>query len=249
MNTFYFQLDCSEKILKMNTKVFLIILLSVFSFAVSSAQPKKIQITGRVTDSAQNPVAGATIFVDNQQTGKVTGKNGTYKIKIPADSKKISVLAASGEIAESPVNEQKEINFSLPVSFSSLKKNISKPADDSQEEEINMGYGTVKKSSVTSQVTKIDNTNQKFMYRDIYEMLRGKPGVQVSGKSIKIQGASSFIAGTEPLLVVDGSVVSSIDDIIPTNVKSIEILKGSSASIYGSRGANGVILITLIGAR
>lgn len=234
----------------MNTKFFLIILFSVFSFAVSSGQAKKVQITGKITDAAQNPVAGVTIFVDNQRTGKETGKKGTYKIKIPADSKKISVIAATGEVAESPLNGQKEINFSLPVSFSAVKKNINKPvADPSQEEEINMGYGSIKKSSVTSPVTKIDNTNQRFVYKDIYEMLRGKPGVQVSGKSIKIQGATSFMAGTEPLLVVDGSVVSTIDDIIPTNVKSIEILKGSSASIYGSRGANGVILITLIGSR
>ncbi len=236
----------------MNTKVFLIILFSVFSFALSSGQSKKIQITGRVTDSSQKPVAGATIFVDNQSTGKETGKNGTYKVRIPADSKKIGVFSATGEVAEFPVNGQKEINFSLPVNFSSgIKKNSNsnRPAtDDSQEEEINIGYGSVKKSSVVSPVTKVDGRNQKFVYKDIYEMLRGKPGVQVNGKSIKIQGSSSFMASTEPLFVVDGSVVNSIDDIAPTNVKSIEILKGSAASIYGSRGANGVILITLVGS-
>ena len=79
-------------------------------------------------------------------------------------------------------------------------------------------------------------------------MIRGEvPGVQVNGTSIIIQGASSLTLSTEPLFVVDGIVVNSIDYISPISVKSIEILKGSAASIYGSRGANGVILIRLIG--
>lgn len=72
--------------------------------------------------------------------------------------------------------------------------------------------------------------------------------MQVSGKSISIQGVSSFTLTDEPLFVVDGMVVSSIDDVQPLMVKSIEVLKGSAASIYGSRGANGVIMITLKGA-
>jgi TonB-dependent SusC/RagA subfamily outer membrane receptor len=72
--------------------------------------------------------------------------------------------------------------------------------------------------------------------------------VQVNGKSIQIQGPSSINLSSEPLFVVDGMAVTSIDDIRPQQVKSIEILKGASASIYGSRGSNGVIMITLIGA-
>ena len=70
--------------------------------------------------------------------------------------------------------------------------------------------------------------------------------MRVSGTNINIQGAASFYSGTQPLFVVDGTIVDSIDDIIPSQVKSIEVLKGPAASIYGSRGANGVILITLI---
>jgi TonB-dependent SusC/RagA subfamily outer membrane receptor len=70
----------------------------------------------------------------------------------------------------------------------------------------------------------------------------------VNGTSIRIQGASSLLLSTEPLFVVDGITVNSISDIQPLMVKSIQVLKGSSAAIYGSRGANGVILINLIKA-
>jgi TonB-dependent SusC/RagA subfamily outer membrane receptor len=76
-------------------------------------------------------------------------------------------------------------------------------------------------------------------------MLRGQPGVEVNGSRITIRGAASFYGSTEPLIVVDGIIVSSLEGISPQSVKSIEILKDSSSSIYGSRGANGVILITL----
>jgi TonB-dependent SusC/RagA subfamily outer membrane receptor len=78
-------------------------------------------------------------------------------------------------------------------------------------------------------------------------MLRGEiPGVQVTGKSIMIRSTSTVNSGTEPLFIVDGVPVNSIDNIQPQLVKSIQVLKGSSAAIYGSRGSNGVIIITLL---
>jgi TonB-dependent SusC/RagA subfamily outer membrane receptor len=77
-------------------------------------------------------------------------------------------------------------------------------------------------------------------------MLRGEiPGVEVVGHSITIRGASTATMNTEPLFVVDGTPVMSIENILPQEVKSIDVLKGSAASIYGTRGTNGVILITL----
>jgi len=77
-------------------------------------------------------------------------------------------------------------------------------------------------------------------------MIAGEvPGVQVKGNLIRIEGISSN-KDTTPLFVLDGVIVDKIDDINPSQVKSIEILKGASSSIYGSRGANGVILITTI---
>jgi TonB-dependent SusC/RagA subfamily outer membrane receptor len=70
--------------------------------------------------------------------------------------------------------------------------------------------------------------------------------VQVSGKSITIRGRNSINSGGQPLIIVDGIMTSSLDNITPQMVKSIEVIKDASASIYGTRGANGVIIITLI---
>ncbi|MGQ9620019.1 MAG: TonB-dependent receptor plug domain-containing protein [Bacteroidales bacterium] len=107
----------------------------------------------------------------------------------------------------------------------------------------------MKKREMTSTVGKINGTNPKYSsYTNIYDMIKGEvPGVHVAGKKITIQGASSFLLSTDPLILVNGIETHDIDDISPNQVKSIEVLKGSAASIYGSRGANGVILITLIG--
>ena len=83
------------------------------------------------------------------------------------------------------------------------------------------------------------------VYQDIYDMIRGRvAGVEVSGKSIKIRGTNSLNISTEPLFVVDGVIVKEIEDIDPETVKSIEVLKGPDASVYGARGSNGVIVIT-----
>jgi TonB-dependent SusC/RagA subfamily outer membrane receptor len=97
-------------------------------------------------------------------------------------------------------------------------------------------------------VGKIDGTKSKYAgYNTIYEMIRGEvPGVEVNGTSIIIRSATSISSGTDPLFVVDGVPVTTIDNILPLMVKSIEVLKGSAASIYGSRGSNGVILINLL---
>jgi TonB-dependent starch-binding outer membrane protein SusC len=231
----------------MKAQFFLLVLLFVVPVTFLSGQNKnkKITITGVVTDINKKPVSGTTILVDNKNTNKVTDAKGVFKIRVNSDARKISALSISGATAETVIDGKTEINLSLPIDATSEAYRENEKAG---EENINVGYGSVKKKNLSTPVGKIDGNNKRYgYYQNIYEMLRGQPGVQVNGTSVKIQGASSFLAGTEPLYVVDGIPVTTISDIQPQDVKSIEILKGSSASIYGSRGANGVVLITLIG--
>jgi TonB-dependent SusC/RagA subfamily outer membrane receptor len=225
----------------MKTRIILIILSIVLPMSVYG---QKSFVSGKVTDTNQLPVKGASVLVDGVETGKKTNKQGYFKVKTDPGAKIIAVRDAGGQSQEMAINGQQEVNISVPASFAGAKQ-PKQPEVTETEEQVNIGYGTVSKRNLTTPVTKV-NAGRGTQYTDIYEMLRGKPGVQVTGKTIKIQGGvNSINLSSEPLLVVDGIVVTSIDDIKPTEVSSIEVLKGSSASIYGSRGANGVILITL----
>jgi len=112
---------------------------------------------------------------------------------------------------------------------------------------VNIGYSSVRNEDMIDPIHRIDGSDTKFIsYTNIYEMIKSEvPGVLVSGNSITIRGPNSILSSNEPMFVVDGMMVESIDGIPPGQVKSIEVLKGPSAAIYGSRGANGVILIQL----
>lgn len=236
------------KISKMKAKIIALLCFMAITPVIASGQknPKMVKLTGRVTDVNFRPVGGAVILIDDKITNFTTNSKGYYKVRINPDAQKISVKLLSGLTYDEVINGRTVVNFSLPVAVINVPDtNVMKG-----DEEINVGYGTVKKRNLTTSVSKINGTNPKYAsYTNIYDMLKGEvPGVQVIGKSIKVQGASSLTLSTEPLFVVDGMVVSSIDNIMPSMVRSVEVLKGSSASIYGSRGANGVILITLFGA-
>lgn len=232
---------------------YVVILLMMVSFCVSGnsafsqTKSKKVGISGTVVDSKQNPVIGAMVFIDNNKTDYTTDANGFYRIKVSSKAKTISIFTLTGLITEESINGRTVINFI--IKGTGQGGNINQNTGNSNEG-VNVGYGTVNKGDLTSNVGKIDGQNPKYAsYKNIYDMIRGEvPGVQVVGTTITIQGPTSINLSSQPLFVVDGVVVQSVDDIRPQLVKSIEILKGSSASIYGARGANGVILITLIGA-
>ena len=117
-----------------------------------------------------------------------------------------------------------------------------------QDSEVNIGYGTVKKGDLTTAVSSLnmEKDSQTKSYADMYEYLQGRvPGLQVApDKRIIIRGIGSINSSNDPLILVDGSEITDLSTINPSDVKSVDVLKDASSSIYGVRGANGVILIT-----
>jgi len=226
-----------------------IILLAFLPFLISSItlaqkQGKKIIISGIVTDVNMRPVRGALIFIDNVKTNSVTDSRGIYRVRVSPLAKEVLVISPGIGSGKGEITGNRIIDFKLDGAISSAPPEAGKVSD----EMVNVGYGQVRRKNITSQVNKMEGQdNRNRTYSNIYEMINGQiPGVEVNGTSIRIQNATSFMLGTEPLFVVDGMIVPGIGDISPMDVKSIEVLKGASASVYGSRGANGVILITTL---
>ena len=121
-----------------------------------------------------------------------------------------------------------------------------------ESELVNVGYGTLERKEVSTSVTRVDSKDvDNASMQNIFDYLEGRvPGLVINrtgdrSATLSIRGANSFYGSTEPLLVVDGTIVDDISEINPRDVKSVEVLKDGGAAIYGSRGANGVILITL----
>jgi TonB-dependent SusC/RagA subfamily outer membrane receptor len=229
----------------MKPKILCLLILTFVSVLYASGQDsKKIAISGVVLDPYKRPVPGAQITIDGIQSGKSTDKKGFYKVKIKQTAERIGIFTLPPLTIQEPINGRTVINFVLN---DSITLQIYRQQNPYGEEVVNVGYGSQKRKTLTTSVGQVDGTDKKFAsYTSIYDMLRGEvPGVEVVGHSIMIRGASTATGDTEPLFVVDGTPVNSIDHIMPQEVKSINVLKGSAAAIYGTRGTNGVILITL----
>lgn len=222
------------------------ILLVAAIQAEGQNRAKLITVTGTVTDTEMYPVGGALIVIDLQDSGTKTRKNGTYKIKVRPEVRSIGVYTSNMGSAVTIFEGQQKIDFVLDGNEAMV--NFA-PVVREGDTKVDIGYGTVKKKDVNTDVGYIDGqTIDNASYSTIYDMIQGRvPGVDVVGNKITIRGPGSLHLSSDPLFVVDGVAVSSIDNINPREVKSISVLKGASAAIYGTRGANGVILITLIG--
>ena len=228
------------------------VLLQVFSVTVVFAQSQTI--SGKVTSSEDNvPLPGTSIVVKGTTVGTVTDGEGTFKLEVPS-SDAVLVFSSIGYASQ-------EVLVGGRTSF-----DVALSMDVTQLSEIVVvGYGTVKKSDVTGALSRV--TSETIMERPVQnavQALQGKvAGMNVASNmkpgetpSVNIRGNRSFGtsgASNDPLYVVDGVPlitvlgVSSftINDINPNDISSIEVLKDASATaIYGSRGANGVILVT-----
>lgn len=126
-----------------------------------------------------------------------------------------------------------------------IKDSLMAAAGDS----VNVGYGRVKRNKLNSSVSRLEGSNNVKSYTNIADYIQGRvPGVIVQkiGESYKyiVRGINSINGPTDPLLMIDGLEVDNFDSIVPSQVESVEVIKDGSASIYGMRGACGVIMIT-----
>jgi TonB-linked SusC/RagA family outer membrane protein len=217
--------------------VFFLMLGAVSSFA------QNVQIRGTVSDETGAPLPGATILVKGTTTGTTTDIDGQYAISSPSSGVIIFSFIGYSPI-ERQVGNQSQIDVTLQPDLSDL------------DEVIVVGYGTAKKSQLTGAISSVGSKEiQELPITDARQALQGRAaGVDVTqagskpgaAPQVRIRGRRSFNASNEPLYVVDGiPLVGGLDDINPQDITSMEVLKDASATaIYGSRGANGVVLIT-----
>jgi len=230
---------------KMKIKILFSIMFIVLLSPNLTAQKNnmKTSITGAVFDVSLYPVVNAIVLIDGHNSNSLTNSDGKYKVRVKRNTEKIGILTSDNGFIEAPINGMTRINFqfSTNVSVQQHKLNIIQG-----DEEVNIGYNSIKKKHLTTQVTKIDGTDRKFVpYSSIYEMIQTEvAGVRVNGTDIIIHGSDYCLSPIPPLLVVDGVYVNSLSAIPPSVVESIVVLKSAAATIYGTRGYGGAILIT-----
>ncbi|MGV3603003.1 MAG: SusC/RagA family TonB-linked outer membrane protein [Dyadobacter fermentans] len=221
-----------------------ILLFCLFFFCWTlAAQAQTRQLTGKVTDEAAKGLPGVSIVVKGKQQGTVTDVDGQYRLPIPEAEPVTLIFSFVGyESQEIEAGNRSAIDITL------------KPNDNALSEVVVVGYGTQKKSDLTGAISTIGSREVAGRQTiQISEALQGSiAGVSVTrssgapgaGANILIRGITT-IGTNNPLVIVDGVPVSSIDNVNPGDVENITVLKdAASAAIYGSRGAAGVILVT-----
>jgi TonB-linked SusC/RagA family outer membrane protein len=218
-----------------------VVLMMLISFS-TYAQQSIIQ--GKVTDKTGGPIPGVSILVKGAETGTTTNFDGEYKLAIENSSSAILIFSYIGmNTVEVSVGDKVEINIALQDNVTAM------------DEVVVIGYGSQQKRDVTGSVSLVKSDDlESRPNTQVGSLLQGKAaGVKVlsssgkpsAGLSIRIRGTNSINAGSEPLYVVDGVPTTDTRSINPSDIESISILKdASSAAIYGSQGANGVVIIT-----
>lgn len=204
------------------------------------------KVTGKVTDENGVELPGVSVLVQGQQQGTTTDKNGIYTFTVP-DENSVLIFSFVGYLAqEVTVGNQTQISISLKTDTKQLS------------EVVVVGYGTQRRKDLTGAIASLDGKEIKNIVTNngltaVAGLLPGIQVVQASGRPganpvVRIRGNGSFNASNTPLIVVDGLPLNNADDfnlINPSDIESMDILKdAASSAIYGSRGGNGVIIVT-----
>lgn len=218
------------------------LLQTAFFLLLSSSLFAQQTVQGRISDDKGTPLSGATVQVKGTATSARTNEQGTFSLSVPSASSVLVISFVGHEPKEIAIKNQSTVNVSLV------------PANATMGEVVVIGYGTQRKSDLTGAISSVSAKDlSKATPINATEALQGRAaGVMVtqntsspgSEGTIRIRGIGT-VNNNDPLYVVDGMFVSSIGFLNPSDIARIEVLKDASATaIYGSRGANGVILIT-----
>ncbi len=220
---------------------------SVFLLPAFGLAQELIKVSGKITSDQNKPVQNVEITVKNSKFSTMTNKAGQYELNVPKNA--TLVIRSKGfEEQEIEVNGKTVINVVLPKFDAGKEKNI--------DEVVLVGYTTVSKKDVTNSIASVKGDQLNDMpVNSAAEAIQGRmAGVQVtfgegspgSDPEIKVRGGTSITQDNAPLYIVDGiQMDNALSLISPKEIESIEVLKdASSTSIYGARGANGVVLIT-----
>jgi len=225
---------------------------AIFLFtSLNGMAQKQAEIIGKIVDTDGVEAPGATVVVQGTNIGTVADYDGKYKITVPDDQKSVLVFSFIGmKPKELRVNGQKIINVVLEQNTVML------------DEVVAVGYGTMRRRDITGSVSSVDAKElEKVPVSSVAQALSGRiSGVNVTSSegtldaqiSIRVRGGMSITQGNSPLYIIDGfpSEESAFNALNATDIESIDVLKdASSTAIYGSRGANGVIVITTKGGK
>lgn len=215
----------------MNWKTVIILSLSVFlveaSFAQAKKKQNKIAISGYVTDVNGNPLQGISIISDSVISNVYTNKKGFYKIRIKPEANTLMAFDPNHGGVEVELDGHKKINFVLLAD-----SNIHQDINPEEVKLYDYGYSKIRKIDRTTSTVLIDEKHMDDnSYKNVFDMIRGKAGTGGISRN--------------SLYIVDGQEALNVEDISPVLIESITILNGTEKVIYGSRGARGVVVITL----
>lgn len=213
------------------------------SYLSESAQQQN-SVSGTVMNESGEPLPGVTVAIKGATQGTITNSDGSYRLENVSNNATLVFSYIGMKTQEIVVGNQSTVNVEMEVDAIGI------------EEVVAIGYGTMKKSDLTGAVSQVKNETLEAV--PVYNMEQalkvGAAGVRVTQNSgipgarieVRIRGGNSMIGDNQPLYVVDGfPVTGGINFLNPADIESVDILKDASATaIYGSRGANGVVIIT-----
>ena len=233
-----------RKIYDFRRAVASILSLLLFLLCGVTATAQNREISGTVLDETGQPAIGATVVVKGTNSMTITGLDGQFRLSVPKDAGQLEISYVGYETVKLVLNTGKSVyNVKLKV------------ADLALDEVVVIGYGTAKKGNVTGSIATLKGEKVADRQNEnVLSSLQGQlAGVEITTNSgapggeleVHIRGAASINASDQPLYVVDGIPVDDLNDLNADDIESIDVLKdASSSAIYGSRGANGVVMIT-----